>query len=248
MEPTDPPPTLSYACFLDWIIQVLKTCLPDLRGATYTNLLYPLYSLLYFISDGYCSLVRIHTLTTRIHATQDDGYEFGIDRTALRDLLTSALPPARALTGEFWDLHALKDQELVYPLELFAAIALQCNGLSRYINMQQSLSFLNRGATLDCHSNARVLLRQWYTLSELSPSGRLERAVVASFCLPSSFVSIIPTTDCCVSTAPRDKAGFFFDMFDFGEREEASYDEVAICISTVVAALSKVSNINHTAE
>ena len=30
-------------------------------------------------------------------------------------------------------------------------------------------------------------------------------------------------------------------MFDFEGREEASYDEVAICISTVVGALSKVT-------
>lgn len=40
----------------------------------------------------------------------------------------------------------------------------------------------------------------------------------------------------------REKTGFLFDMFDFGGREEASYDEVAICISTVVGALSKVKD------
>lgn len=39
----------------------------------------------------------------------------------------------------------------------------------------------------------------------------------------------------------RDKAVFCFDMFDFEGREEASYDEVAICISTIVGALSKVT-------
>lgn len=42
----------------------------------------------------------------------------------------------------------------------------------------------------------------------------------------------------------RDKAAFFFDMFDFEGREEASYDEVAICILTVVGAMSKVNNNN----
>lgn len=30
------------------------------------------------------------------------------------------------------------------------------------------------------------------------------------------------------------------DMFDFEGRQEVSYDELAICISTVVGALSKV--------
>lgn len=38
----------------------------------------------------------------------------------------------------------------------------------------------------------------------------------------------------------RDKAAFFFDMLDFSDHGEASYDEVAICISTVVGAMSKV--------
>lgn len=41
----------------------------------------------------------------------------------------------------------------------------------------------------------------------------------------------------------RDKAEFMFDMFDFEGRAEASYDEVAICLSTVVGALSKVTTI-----
>ncbi|CAM9233871.1 unnamed protein product [Sphacelaria rigidula] len=68
-----------------------------------------------------------------LHAKfRDDGYEFGIDRTALRDLLTSALPPTRALTEEFWELHAIKGRELLFPLELFATVAFQCHGLSRY--------------------------------------------------------------------------------------------------------------------
>ncbi len=31
-----------------------------------------------------------------------------------------------------------------------------------------------------------------------------------------------------------------FDMFDFEGRGEISYDELAICISTVIGALSKV--------
>lgn len=38
----------------------------------------------------------------------------------------------------------------------------------------------------------------------------------------------------------REKAAFMFDMFDFEGRREVSYDELAICISTVVGALSKV--------
>lgn len=42
-----------------------------------------------------------------------------------------ALPHARALTSEFWDTYALQDQELVYPLELFAGLALRCHGSSR---------------------------------------------------------------------------------------------------------------------
>lgn len=45
---------------------------------------------------------------------------------------------------------------------------------------------------------------------------------------------------CAKTCTCRDKAGFFFDMLDFGGRGEASYDEVAICISTVVGALPKV--------
>lgn len=32
-----------------------------------------------------------------------------------------------------------------------------------------------------------------------------------------------------------------FDMLDFEGREEISYDELAICISTVIGALSKVT-------
>lgn len=39
--------------------------------------------------------------------------------------------------------------------------------------------------------------------------------------------------------AAREKVEFFFDMFDFRGRQEASYDEVAIFISTIVGALSK---------
>ena len=35
-----------------------------------------------------------------------------------------------------------------------------------------------------------------------------------------------------------------FDMFDFEGRGEVSYDELAICISTVIGALSKVKVIH----
>ncbi|CAM9494157.1 unnamed protein product, partial [Ectocarpus fasciculatus] len=75
----------------------------------------------------------------------------------------------RGVTGDLWEIYVEHEQELLYPLELFAAIALQCHGLS------------------------------------------------------------------------REKAGFMLDMFDFEGRQEVSYDELAICISTVVGALSKVS-------
>lgn len=62
---------------------------------------------------------------------QDDGYEFGIDRASLRDLINSALPLARGVTGDLWEIYVEHEQEMLYPLELFAAIALQCHGLSR---------------------------------------------------------------------------------------------------------------------
>lgn len=65
---------------------------------------------------------------------QDGGYEFGMDRVSLRELITSALPTARALTGDLWDAYVEHDQEMLYPLELFAAIAFQCHGLSRYVH------------------------------------------------------------------------------------------------------------------
>lgn len=55
-----------------------------------------------------------------------------MDRVSFRELITSALPTARALTGDFWDTYVEHDQEMLYPLELFAAIAFQCHGLSRY--------------------------------------------------------------------------------------------------------------------
>ena len=55
-----------------------------------------------------------------------------MDRVSPRELITSALPTARALTGDFWDAYVEHDQEMLYPLELFAAIAFQCHGLSRY--------------------------------------------------------------------------------------------------------------------
>lgn len=62
---------------------------------------------------------------------QDDGHDFGMDRASLRDLMTSALPLARALTGDLWDAFAKHDEEIFYSLELFAALAIQCHGLSR---------------------------------------------------------------------------------------------------------------------
>ncbi|CAM9538255.1 unnamed protein product [Ascophyllum nodosum] len=106
-----------------------------------------------------------------LHAKfRDDGYEFGMDMTSLQDLITSALPLPRGLTGEFWSTYVARNEEMIYPLELFAALAIQSLGLS------------------------------------------------------------------------REKAMFFFDMFDFEGRGEISYDEVAICISTVVGAFSKVSS------
>eukprot|EP00752_Nemacystus_decipiens_P005147 g4670.t1 len=99
---------------------------------------------------------------------RDDGHEFGMDRATLRDLINSALPLARGSTENFWLTFVEHEQEMLYPLELFAALALECHGLS------------------------------------------------------------------------REKAAFMFDMFDFEGRGEVSYDELAICISTVVGALSKV--------
>ncbi|CAN0355773.1 unnamed protein product [Ectocarpus sp. 8 AP-2014] len=62
---------------------------------------------------------------------RDDGYEFGIDRVSLRDLISSALPLARGVTGDLWEIYVEHEQEMLYPLELFAAVALQCHGLSR---------------------------------------------------------------------------------------------------------------------
>ena len=63
---------------------------------------------------------------------QDDGYEFGMDMTSLQDLITSALPLPRGLTGEFWSTYVARNEEMIYPLELFAALAIQSLGLSRY--------------------------------------------------------------------------------------------------------------------
>lgn len=70
---------------------------------------------------------RVSSCRTR----QDDGHDFGIDRVSLRDLLNSALPPARGATENFWLLFVEHEQEMLYPLELFAALALECHGLSR---------------------------------------------------------------------------------------------------------------------
>lgn len=67
---------------------------------------------------------------------QDDGYDFGMDRASLRDLITTALPLARSLTGDFWDFYVEHDQEMLYPLELFAALTFQCHGLSRLVEAQ----------------------------------------------------------------------------------------------------------------
>ena len=55
---------------------------------------------------------------------------------------------------------------------------------------------------------------------------------------PSELVGA--SIDAC---AAREKAMLFFDMFDFEGRGEISYDEVAICISTVVGAFSKVASV-----
>lgn len=79
-----------------------------------------------FVKPCYYSSTRIKP------KPQDDGYDFGLDRASIRDLMTSALPSARALTGDFWDTYVEHDQEMLYSLELFATLALQCHGLSRY--------------------------------------------------------------------------------------------------------------------
>lgn len=57
--------------------------------------------------------------------------------------------------------------------------------------------------------------------------------------------SFDPLVSHVVRAANREKAAFMFDMFDFEGRGEISYDELAICISTAVGALSKVRGWHH---
>ena len=66
-----------------------------------------------------------------VETRQDDGHDFGIDRASLRDLIASALPLARGSTENFWLTFVEQEQEMLYPLELFAGLALECHGLSR---------------------------------------------------------------------------------------------------------------------
>lgn len=77
---------------------------------------------------------------------KDNGYDFGMDRPSLRDLINSALPLARGITGDFWDVYVEHEQEMLYPLELFAAIALECHGLSRCVLYALWLPFRPFGA------------------------------------------------------------------------------------------------------
>lgn len=70
-----------------------------------------------------------------VEKRQDDGHDFGMDRASLRDLITSALPLARGSTENFWLTFVEQEQEMMYPLELFAALALECHGLSRCVKV-----------------------------------------------------------------------------------------------------------------
>lgn len=81
---------------------------------------------------------------------KDGGYDFGMDRPSLRDLVNSALPLARGIAGDFWDVYVEHEQEMLYPLELFAAIALECHGLSRYAGSPHTFLQLSRHAALRC--------------------------------------------------------------------------------------------------
>lgn len=77
-----------------------------------------------------------------------------MDRVSLRELITSALPTARGLTGDFWDAYVQHDQELLYPLELFTAIAFQCHGLSRY----EHIVLLYECTIAEDHMNSLTIL------------------------------------------------------------------------------------------
>jgi hypothetical protein len=57
--------------------------------------------------------------------------EFGMDRHAFIALIADGLPQGRAKASEFWDQFVNEGDEVIYPLELFAWIALQCHGLTR---------------------------------------------------------------------------------------------------------------------
>lgn len=76
-------------------------------------------------------LAGIHAPLPCVRTRQDDGHDFGMDRASVRDLITSALPLARGSTENFWLTFVEQEQEMLYPLELFAALALECHGLSR---------------------------------------------------------------------------------------------------------------------
>lgn len=76
-------------------------------------------------------VARVLRFVLFVVTRQDDGHDFGMDRASLRDLINAALPLARGTTENFWLTFVEQEQEMLYPLELFAALALECHGLSR---------------------------------------------------------------------------------------------------------------------